>query len=36
MGKKIGKNVTKNLSSKYTHKLLGHAKQFAKDALKTS
>ena len=36
MGKKISKNASENLSSKYTHKLLDHAKQFAIDALKTS
>ena len=36
MGKKISKNASENLSSKYTHKRLDHAKQFATDALKTS
>ena len=36
MGKKISKNASENLSSKCTHKLLDHAKQFATDALKTS
>ena len=36
MGKYIGKNITKNLSSKYNQKTLDHAKQFATDALKTS
>ena len=41
MGKKIGKNISKNLSSKYIpgrlavlQKLLGHAKQSEKDAFK--
>ena len=33
---KIGKNVSKNLSSKYNQKLLDHAKQFETDALKTA
>ena len=30
-----GKNISKNLSSKYSQKLLHHAKQSATDALKT-
>ena len=29
-------NISKNLSSKYSQKLLGHAKQSAMDALKTA
>ena len=33
---KIGKNVSKNLSSKYNQKLLDNAKQFETDALKTA
>ena len=32
----IGKNISKNLSSKYGHKILDHAKQSATDALKTA
>ena len=43
MGKKIGKNISKNLSGKYSphmlaahQKFLDHAKQSATDALKTS
>ena len=35
MGKKIGKNIKKNLSSKCSQKFLDHAKQSATDALKT-
>ena len=31
----IGKNVSKSLSTKYSHKLLDHAKQCATDALKS-
>ena len=31
----IGKNISKNLSGKYSQELLDHAKQFAIDALKT-
>ena len=34
MSKKIGKNISKNLSSKYSHKLLDHDKQSAADAFK--
>ena len=36
MGKNIGKNITISLNSKYSQKLLDHAKQSATDALKTS
>ena len=36
MSKIIGRNIIKNLSSKYSQKLLDHAKQSAKDALKTA
>ena len=36
MCKKLVKNVSKNLSSKYNQKLLDHAKQFETDALKTA
>ena len=43
MGKTIVKNISKNLSGKYSpgmlamrHKLLDHAKKYATDALKTS
>ena len=36
MGTNIGKNVSNNLSSKHSQKLLVHAKQLAKDALKTA
>ena len=32
----IGKNVSKNLSDKYSQKLLDHAKQSPADLLKTS
>ena len=35
MGRNIGENIIKNLSSKYNQKLLDHAKQSARDALKT-
>ena len=35
MGKDIGKNITENLSGKYSQKLLHHVKQSATDALKT-
>ena len=31
-----GKNISKNVSSKYSQKLLDHAKQSATDALKTA
>ena len=33
--RKYGKNISKSLSSKYSHKLLDHAKQCATDALKS-
>ena len=36
MDKNIGKNITKSLSAKYSHKVLDHAKKSATDALKTS
>ena len=36
MSKNIGKNISTNLNSKYSHKLLDHAKQSETDALKTS
>ena len=36
MDKNIGKNTSKNVSSKYGQKLLDHAKQSAADANKTS
>ena len=32
----VGKNISKNLSSKYRQKLLDHTKQSATDVLKTS
>ena len=32
----IGKNISKNVSSKYSQKVLDHAKQCATDALKTA
>ena len=32
----MGKNISQNLSSKYSQKPLDHAKQFATDALKTA
>ena len=32
----MGKSISKNLSSKYSQKLLDHAKQCATDALKTA
>ena len=34
--KRQGRNISKNLSNKCSQKLLGHAKQSATDALKTS
>ena len=34
--KNVGKNVSKNLRSKYSQKLLDHAEQFTIDALKTA
>ena len=36
MGENVGKDICKNLSSKYSQKLLDHAKQSATDALNTS
>ena len=36
MGKNISKNIYKNLSGKYSLKLLDNAKQSATDALKTA
>ena len=36
MGKKIGKNIIKNLNGKYSQNLLDHAKQSATDAIKTA
>ena len=35
MGRIIDKNISKDLSSNYSQKLLGHGKQSAADALKT-
>ena len=36
MGRNTGKNISKNLTSKYIQELLHHAKQSATDALKTA
>ena len=36
MGKNIDKNISENLRSKCSQKLLNHTKQFASDALKTT
>ena len=36
MGKKIGKNISKSLDSKYSQKRLDHAKQSATDAFETA
>ena len=36
MGKNIGRNISKNLTGKYSHRLLDHAKQSATDAFKTA
>ena len=36
MGKIIGKNISKSSNSKYTQKLLDHAKQSATDDFETS
>ena len=36
MRESIGKNISKNLSGKYSEKLLDHAKQSATDVPKTS
>ena len=34
MSNNFGKNISKNLCSKYSQKLVGHAKQSATDSLK--
>ena len=36
MRENFGKNISKNVRSKYSQKLLDHAKQSATDALKTA
>ena len=36
MDENIGKKISKNVSGKYSQKLIDHAKQFAADALKTA
>ena len=36
MAKNLGKNITKNVSGKYSQKLLDHAKQSATDAFKAT
>ena len=36
MGKNIGKSISKSFSGKYCQTILDHAKQSAKDAIKTS
>ena len=36
MGKNVGINISKNLSGKYSHKRLDHAKESATDVFKTS
>ena len=36
MGKNIAKNISKSLNGKCSKKLLDHAKQFGRNALKTS
>ena len=36
MDRDIGQNISQNVSSKYSHKLLDHAKQYATDPLKTA
>ena len=36
MGRNVGKNISKFLSSEYSQKLLNHAKQSATNALKTA
>ena len=36
MGKNMDKNISKNLSCKYSQKLLDHSKYSATDELKTS
>ena len=35
MSKNTGKNISKNLSGKYSQKLLNHANQSSTDAVKT-
>ena len=36
VGENIGKNLSKNSNGKYKQKLLGHAKQFVTDEIKTA
>ena len=36
MCRNIGKNISKSLSSKYSQKIIDHAKQSTTDALKTA
>ena len=36
MGTNVGRNISKHLSSKYSQKLLDHAKKSTTDALKTT
>ena len=36
MDKNIGKNISKNLTGKYSRKFLNHAKQSATDVLKNT
>ena len=36
MDENIGKKISKNVSGKYSQKLIDHTKQFAADALKTA
>ena len=36
MGKNVGENMTKNLSGKYSQKILDHGKKSATAALKTT
>ena len=36
MGRIIGKNISKNLGSKYSQKLFDHAKKSATNALRTA
>ena len=36
MDENIGKKISKNVSGKYSQKLIDHANQFAADALKTA
>ena len=35
MGKNIGKDISKGLNKKYSHKHVDYARQFATDAFKT-